>query len=168
MTEGTTSFDLAIKIISIISAILTPLLVAFFGYFNSQKIEAVKTGYNYLEYKLEKFQSAYDNIDIPLDVELEKSLNTQLQDRHHFTRKNWDAVRHYSSREQSVEEIDQIAERINHIYIEYAKAQQNNEEYEPENVEEFQSLMYKYHERVRDVLLEELQEVIDILEKARG
>lgn len=167
---ASTERSVVIQVVSIVSAILTPLLVAFFGYYNSQKIEAVKTGYDYLQYKLEKLQDAYERTNIALDANLAQSISSQLQSRHHKTRDVWEMVSHYVSEEQSerVEEVREIGEKINQIYVEFARAQQKKEKYSIEDENEFSSLLYDYHEETRKILAQEILSVIQLLEEARS
>ena len=157
-----------IQWVSIASAIVTPLLVAFFGYYNAQNIQSVKTGYDYAQYKLEKLQDAYEKTNIALDSNLQKSISSQLQDRHHLTRETWEMVRPYVSqkRGEDVSAVDQIGERINQFYIEFARAKQKGETYTLSNSDDFGKLLYTYYDDTRKIIRAEIAETIEILDRS--
>lgn len=161
-------FSRIIQVVTIVSAIVTPLLVAYFGYYNAQKIETVKTGYDYAQYKLVKLQEAYEKINIPLDADLEKSISSQLQDRHHATSEIWEIITPYLSNRQSekIKDINNIGNKINDFYLKSARAKQKGEEYILEDTKNFSSLLYEYHEKTRKVIADEISGVIEILEEA--
>jgi hypothetical protein len=157
-----------IQWVSISSAILTPLLVAFFGYYNAQNIQSVKTGYDYAQFKLEKLQDAYDKTNVPLNSDLQNSISSQLQDRHHATRERWEMVRPYVSQKRSgnLAAVDAIGEQINQFYIDSARAKQKGETYTLSNSDDFGRLLYDYYDDARKIIREEISETIAILDQS--
>jgi hypothetical protein len=118
--------------------------------------------------KLVKLQDAYEKTNIALDASSEKSISSQLQDRHHETREIWDMVLPYFSKKRSdkIVRIENVGEKINKYYIDFARAKQSGKKYTIENTDEFSSLLYEYHRETRKMISDEIADVIEILEEA--